>query len=1017
MRLLPFSCRMAGIFLTIFITFPSIAKKESLTPFKDDLESHDLFVNRSGAEHRDAQEFKLGQLGVLLPSYGREPLYLAYRALTLNRSVLEKQSIDTPERVYRYEPPPSGGLSTWLEQREAVSTQPLSREPDQYRSFDGQFYGKYLNCTDAAFNLATETLKSLSENPKIDKAALQEWVAAQDLVFDLCGDPVSAQATPLFPQALPANAPKYLRQLRQYQIAAANFYAGKYREALAVFDAISKEKAHPMRAWASHAGLRTLLRTASMDSSFIQRVREIRASNDAQKKKREAFTAAENHYHQKMTQIYGQITTRSNAILADKTQAAIHKPVKKLLIQAAQMIVPDQLFSDASANLGRFNKDADRSGELVEWTMLGDRLLGYGRNADLDTKLRKKHEYFDWIRTIQACTDNPQSPNYTDSCTEESMHALSQWKVNKSRPWLVASLMTAPQLTPELEPALLAARAIKTDAVEYLTVRYYMVKLLRLAGRRDEAKALADEVLVAPSYKISSRNRRNVTSANNLFRQERLALSNTEQEALTYLLRDSSRKLGADGDELLNRRLATKDLLRLAQNTSVDDKLRNQLLIAAWWRGDMTENASNAEEAARLLKETEPRLAESLTNYLKTSDAEERHYLLAKAALNFNISPQVFGSTLDLTDRRNHGKAADWWCSFDSADFKHRATIQRTPTGLPELTADARSRDAEILKLNKVGSASDWLAQVALKRVKTHSNDPYVRKMLEAVVASDEVDCNSSQGDALLNAAKETLSAMDSKQAPVSYTPNSEQFIARVNGRPIPKILYLAIIEIYVNKGNPDNAKLRTQVKEELIAKEILAMEASALGFGKLPNAYQVSSRDEGNAYLAQENSLAQAYVKKYLAEHPVADENVRNAFDYFSKLRGNKEYKVRHILVKSESDAKSIIDTLKTGGKFEELAKQSMDSGSKNKGGDLSWSVPNVYVHPFADAVTKLEKGKYTEVPVKTVFGYHVIRLDDVRDIRPLAFEEVKSELVLRMQQEMLVKHISELRGKAIID
>ena len=148
-----------------------------------------------------------------------------------------------------------------------------------------------------------------------------------------------------------------------------------------------------------------------------------------------------------------------------------------------------------------------------------------------------------------------------------------------------------------------------------------------------------------------------------------------------------------------------------------------------------------------------------------------------------------------------------------------------------------------------------------------------------------------------------------------------------------------------------------------------------------------------------------------------IGDEQLKAAYNNIKTQVGNTEYKVRHILVEREDDAKSIIANLKKGGKFDELAKQSKDPGTKDKGGDLGWSSTASFVKPFADAVAALGKGKYTEVPVKTDFGYHVIQVDDTRPLTPPTFEQIKPQLVQRLQQEQIQKYVNDLRAKAKVD
>jgi peptidyl-prolyl cis-trans isomerase C len=160
-----------------------------------------------------------------------------------------------------------------------------------------------------------------------------------------------------------------------------------------------------------------------------------------------------------------------------------------------------------------------------------------------------------------------------------------------------------------------------------------------------------------------------------------------------------------------------------------------------------------------------------------------------------------------------------------------------------------------------------------------------------------------------------------------------------------------------------------------------------------------------------------QAYVADFVKTHPVSDAQLKAEYDRLRAARGDKEYKARHILVEKEEEAKAVIADLKKGKKFEELAKQSKDPGSKDRGGELDWNSPSGYVKPFADAMVKLEKGKYTEQPVQTQFGWHVILVEDVRPTKFPAFEEVKPQLTERLQQQAFSKSVADLRAKAKVE
>ena len=149
----------------------------------------------------------------------------------------------------------------------------------------------------------------------------------------------------------------------------------------------------------------------------------------------------------------------------------------------------------------------------------------------------------------------------------------------------------------------------------------------------------------------------------------------------------------------------------------------------------------------------------------------------------------------------------------------------------------------------------------------------------------------------------------------------------------------------------------------------------------------------------------------------PVKDEALRAEYNRAKAQRGDREYKARHILVEKDTDAKDIIEQLKKGARFDDLAKQSKDIGSKDKGGELDWQPAATYVKPFGDALAKLEKGKTTESPVRTQFGYHVIRLDDVRTAQFPEFDTVKQQILQMLQRQEVERLVKDMRAKAKIE
>ncbi len=233
--------------------------------------------------------------------------------------------------------------------------------------------------------------------------------------------------------------------------------------------------------------------------------------------------------------------------------------------------------------------------------------------------------------------------------------------------------------------------------------------------------------------------------------------------------------------------------------------------------------------------------------------------------------------------------------------------------------------------------------------------------------------------------------------------------VATVNGKSISKNRADALITGQAAQGQPDSPELRNAVKEELIRREILTQESQKKGFDK-------KAEVQGQIDLARQGVLIGAYLNDYVRTHPVTDDLVKKEYENVRAQLGDKEYKVRHILVEKEDEAKAVIERLKKE-KFEDVAKVSKDPGSKDKGGDLGWANKAAYVKPFSDAMQKLEKGKLTDPAVKTDFGWHVIQLEDVRELKLPGFDEAKPQITQRLQQQMVQKHIDQLRAKAKVE
>ena len=211
-----------------------------------------------------------------------------------------------------------------------------------------------------------------------------------------------------------------------------------------------------------------------------------------------------------------------------------------------------------------------------------------------------------------------------------------------------------------------------------------------------------------------------------------------------------------------------------------------------------------------------------------------------------------------------------------------------------------------------------------------------------------------------------------------------------------------------VAKGQTDTPELRASIKDELTNRELVVRAAKQKGMDK-------DADVKAQMDLSAQSVLVRTYIGDYVKNNPVPEDELKKAYEVIKAQMGDKEYKTRHILVETESEAKEIITALQKGEKFDKLAARSKDAGSKDKGGDLDWIAPGGQLaKPFADAMVALDKGKFTTTPVKTDFGWHVIQVDDIRTAKPPSFEEVKPGLQQRAQGQVVAKMIADLRAKA---
>lgn len=232
-----------------------------------------------------------------------------------------------------------------------------------------------------------------------------------------------------------------------------------------------------------------------------------------------------------------------------------------------------------------------------------------------------------------------------------------------------------------------------------------------------------------------------------------------------------------------------------------------------------------------------------------------------------------------------------------------------------------------------------------------------------------------------------------------------------VNGVTIPQSRADLLNKELTANGQADSPERQAAIKEELISREVLVQAAQKRGLDKTPDT--LAQLDA-----ARQAVLVRALIEAELRANPVSDGELKKVYDDFKRSMGDNEYKVRHILVEKEDEAKAIIADLGKGGDFAKIAKdKSKDPGSKDNGGDLDWGPAARYVKPFADALMAMKKGQTSAAPVKTDFGFHVLRLEDVRPIQVPPFDEMKEQFRQRAQQQQVQRMMLDLRSKAKVE
>lgn len=237
------------------------------------------------------------------------------------------------------------------------------------------------------------------------------------------------------------------------------------------------------------------------------------------------------------------------------------------------------------------------------------------------------------------------------------------------------------------------------------------------------------------------------------------------------------------------------------------------------------------------------------------------------------------------------------------------------------------------------------------------------------------------------------------------------QNVAIVNGKAVPKARLNTLLQQAARAGQPVPPEMESRARDEVVLREIYAQEAEKRGVA-------ASAEFKAQMELARQSVLIRELFADFQKKNPPSEADAKAEYERVKAQQSGTEYRARHILVEKEEDAKRLLAEIKAGAKFEDLAKKnSKDPGSAENGGDLDFAKPDTYVPEFSKALMALKKGELTAEPVKSQFGWHIIRLEDTRDAQFPAFDDVKAQLMQRAAQAKLQQYQDQLRKAAKTD
>ncbi len=677
--------------------------------------------------------FAAGELGVLRPKYARSYLFVAYRYFTGTGFDREEQKgvaslWDERLKPYWDNESEEGPVKKWLDARARVAGATELKELDVVKSEDKQDrYLYYYNCTDDAFQTATDTLNGLITRFGASSQEVKAWLEAQDRVFTNCSN------GPAIPDAPPAAWQAPLKDDRTYQIASANFYAGNFDAAEKTFRSIAADASSPWKQIAPYLAARALVRKGTLNA-----------------KEGEIDETA-------LKQAEAQLKT----ITTDQKLTAYHAAAKRLLSFVAFRLHPVERLRELAASLLKKNSGPTIKQDLWDYTLLLDK---YENDVEEEKKFDalpaviREDDMTDWIMTFQLPGD--AALNYS----------LEKWEKTSSLPWMVASLAKLDGQNPRTPKLLEAAAKVKPSSPAFATVAFHRLRLMIDTGKKDAARAELDGLLAGgdkafPPSTLNSFRALRMRVARNL--EEFLKYAERVPSAVTYdedgrelpsdisedeqLKAYANGKISFDSDatEIMNEKLPVSVLKQAALSEALPAHLHQRVALAAWVRVALLDNDAAGKPSAEALEKLIPDLKQYLDDYLSAATPEERKYAALYLILKFPgsqpyVSPGI-GRQTPLGEIDNYRD--NWWCSFDPTDESNQLGHgkQEGETVYPDFLSSTEKAEtkADMQKLAALGFAPNYLCAEAVRWANAKPGDPRVPEALHLAVKSTRYGCTN----------------------------------------------------------------------------------------------------------------------------------------------------------------------------------------------------------------------------------------------------------------------------------